>query len=1416
MIVSDYTVSSIEEGSVSLVHNISSKRTIIPVYFGKKHVANGLYDTGSCVTLLNERGFKCALLAGVIGKEYLNHGITLHTASKQPMRVTGVYDVSMVIQGRHMTCGVVVSPDLGAEMIIGANLIKKEGMSLNPWDDTIDFIPRPIPTVQPDWTTAAIQLRHAVSIEALDARLCECALVHSDGSKVGAFVDFYGLLDGEPIAAKTDAKGLVQLYIKNKGNEQLQLPGKQLVGSADNVNLYTIEFDVDAPDREEVIAHIFAVNTAEASRNAIASHKAKWVTRQQTVQGQIPDVTRQAVRKAVEKLPWRQRENYQKLLLSFSDIISTSPADLGRCTTVTHNIHLRDKEPTYTKQFPLPHEELDIIRSNLREWLKVGIVEPSHSLYNAPIFCVKKKEGHGLRVVLDYRRLNLKSLPDRYSIRCVDECIKEVGYSGSKVFTTLDLTSGFWQMDLEKSARPYTAFTVPGMGQFQWTTSPMGLTGCPASFARLMDITMRGLPNVLTYIDDVLIHSKDLDDHLGHLRAALTRLRQHNLKLNLAKCYFGAEEAAYLGHTLTANGVLPGMDKTKAIRDAAPPSNPKEVKSFLGLVNYFRGYVKNFATIASPLFRLTRQTSEWKSGQLPEDALTAFETLKRFLCSTTALAYPNKEGQFHLYVDAATGSIVSGEEGGLGACLMQEQPDGRKQVVAFASKRLIKHERNYAVGLLEMQAVCFGIEQFELYLRGRRFIVYSDHKPIVNNLSAANTKTYQRLSQKLRDYHFEIRYVKGEDNVVADYLSRTAGVACASIAEETPASMSSLQTTCPELFPWIQAKQGLTPQTSTPAPSFLEDLTWDGKRLWFRRKARKGIQDKGAYRVVAPVSIRHKLIREAHNSFLGGHGGFFKTAERIKAEFWWPSMDQDIADHVARCAICQQLTNKGKPAPTPLQPLPEVRRPNARVHVDLFGPLKTATGGKKYILVITDAFTKMVRLAPISTKSKEEVAAAIVNNWIITYGVPEVIFSDQGLEFCNETLDRVCKEFGINRSTTTPYHPRSNAQAEQFNKTMVAYLGKFCKQAEQRTVDWECLIGPLTFWHNTACNKATMTSPFYAMFGYDPNAPLWPEGDVFLRNAEAQEEDSADSDPLAAFHKTQQLVRQAALNSNQHYRAQYQDQYNNSRAVKPALFKPDQPVYVLITASNDENKKIAPKWREATIVGQVHDSVFRVHILGRKRKAYTNLNADKIKPRLEEEEGMDHPGDPVPDDDKEDDLPLRQRFPRRTHQVAPQKPQFTRSRQSKAGAAQGEVAIANLVADIFVLVQDQCDNPTAVAFTLNMLKQLMREGKLFSWEWQQQQGEPQANLQEGGGGHLVEDEPPPIQEDPIPPPLPCQQQQHPPWVPLELRRLQAFNKDGSKAAMLNPAKRVSGKRPSRMMQSGLTASAEGRSSLQGQ
>jgi hypothetical protein len=243
---------------------------------------------------------------------------------------------------------------------------------------------------------------------------------------------------------------------------------------------------------------------------------------------------------------------------------------------------------------------MDQIKSNVREWLKLGIVEPASSPFNSPIFCVPKKEGQGLRIVLDYRKLNSISLPDRYSLRSVDDCLAEIGKKHSKIFTTIDLTSGFWQMGLAQSARPYTAFTIPGWGQFQWRRGAMGLAGCPASFARMMDTIFAGHANIVTYIDDILVHSANWFDHLDHLEIAFKTLRQHNLKMNLDKCSFGQEEVAYLGHTITARGVKPGLDKSAMIRDTQPPTSISRLRGFLGLANYFRNYIPSFSLLAAP------------------------------------------------------------------------------------------------------------------------------------------------------------------------------------------------------------------------------------------------------------------------------------------------------------------------------------------------------------------------------------------------------------------------------------------------------------------------------------------------------------------------------------------------------------------------------------------------------------------------------------------------------------------------------------------------------------------------------------------------------------------------------------------------------------------------------------------------
>ena len=259
-------------------------------------------------------------------------------------------------------------------------------------------------------------------------------------------------------------------------------------------------------------------------------------------------------------------------------------------------------------------------------------------------------------MVSDYRRLNAQSVIDKYSIRTIDQCIEEIGKNRSRIFSCLDLTSGFWQLQLAKESRPYTAFTIPGLGQFQWKVMAQGLMGAPASFSRLMDLILRDCDNTITYIDDVLAHTKDHGAHIRALAEVIDRIAGAGLRLSPSKCTFGANQVPYLGFQLTSAGIRPGPDKTAAIRDTPLPSTTKQVRSFVGMVNFFRHHVKNFARIAAPLYALTRRDSAWKKGDLPPEAARAVEALKRAITSSPVLQYPNPSGRFHLYIDAAQGT----------------------------------------------------------------------------------------------------------------------------------------------------------------------------------------------------------------------------------------------------------------------------------------------------------------------------------------------------------------------------------------------------------------------------------------------------------------------------------------------------------------------------------------------------------------------------------------------------------------------------------------------------------------------------------------------------------------------------------------------------------------------------------------
>jgi hypothetical protein len=322
-------------------------------------------------------------------------------------------------------------------------------------------------------------------------------------------------------------------------------------------------------------------------------------------------------------------------------------------------------------------------------------------------------------------------------------------------------------MKLHPESQPLTAFTIPHTGQFHWITSPMGLLGCPASFQRLMEQVLRGLRHILIYIDDVLIHTDTHEKHLEALEQVLMRLHQHHLKINLDKCLFGDQQVSYLGFTLTPEGIKPGEAKLKTIRNATPPNDIKGIRSFMGLCNFFRHHIQDFAIIAAPLFKLTRQDSEYQSGPLTDAALTAFKMFQNQLSKQPALAFPRHDWNYLLITNAYLPNKDS--PGGLCANLAQRSNQGKIQIISHASRQLKENEKNYARFLLETAAAAWGMDNFNECLKGSKFTLYKDLTTEAT-LGTTQLKMLNRLRTTMTEHDFEVQDRQKSD--LPDFLKK--------------------------------------------------------------------------------------------------------------------------------------------------------------------------------------------------------------------------------------------------------------------------------------------------------------------------------------------------------------------------------------------------------------------------------------------------------------------------------------------------------------------------------------------------------------------------------------------------------------------------------------------------------------------
>lgn len=466
----------------------------------------------------------------------------------------------------------------------------------------------------------------------------------------------------------------------------------------------------------------------------------------------------------LDHLNIEERREITRLCEEYKDIFYCESIPLTFTNQVKHQIRTVNEDPIYIKPYRQAPAQAQEILHQVEKLLQDNVIQESHSPWSAPVHLVPKKlDASGeikYRMVIDYRRLNEITVDDRYPLPNICDLFDKLGKSN--YFTTLDLASGYHQIEITDSDREKTAFSTQN-GHYEFLRMPFGLKTAPATFQRTMNNVLRGLQGIhcLVYLDDILIYSNGLKEHLQKLRAVFERLRQTNLKVQLDKSEFLRKEVQYLGHTLTKDGLKPNDDKIKVVMDYPIPQTQTEIKRFLGFIGYYRRFVKDFSKICQPL---TACLKKGKRVIIDNKYTEAFQKCKELLINAPILQYPDMSKPFILTTDAsevALGAVLSQ------GCIGSDKP------VAYASRTLTDTEKKYSAIERELLAIVWATKHFRPYLYGNKFTVYTDHRPLIwlSNLKELNSKL-TRWRLRLQEYDFHIIHKSGKQNANADALSR--------------------------------------------------------------------------------------------------------------------------------------------------------------------------------------------------------------------------------------------------------------------------------------------------------------------------------------------------------------------------------------------------------------------------------------------------------------------------------------------------------------------------------------------------------------------------------------------------------------------------------------------------------------------
>lgn len=719
--------------------------------------------------------------------------------------------------------------------------------------------------------------------------------------------------------------------------------------------------------------------------------------------------------------------HYYELLCKFPEI--TKPVSYKEIPrhSVRHNIETTGT-PVHARARQLPPDRYVKAKNEFRVMQELGICRPSHSAWASPLHVVPKKDGN-IRPCGDYRRLNAITKPDRYPVPRLHDFTYIL--ANKKIFTKLDINRAYNCIPVAENDIEKTAVITP-FGLFEFMRMPFGLRNAAQTFQRFMHHTvLQGLDFLFNYVDDVIIASENETQHKQHLERVFERFNEFGITINFSKCSLGKQKLELLGYEVSVEGIRPLEDKVEAILNYPKPETTEELRRFLGMLNFYRASIPHSADHQTELNKYLGNSKRKDKTKInwTEVAERNFEQCKDDLKNAVLLSYPTTGSPLALMTDASDTCV---------GAVLQQNIDNKWKPLGYYSKKLTEAQMKYSTYDRELLGIYLAIIHFRNMVEGQELIIFTDHKPLsfAFDKIGTNRETSRRARQIMfiSEFSTDIRHISGNDNIVADTLSRIATVSCPTTLDF--AELATAQETDTELAKLQRESNGNNNVVLKRIALFNSkkyivcEVSTDSARPYLTEKFRR---------------LAYDWI---HNL---SHPGIKASRKLVSDRYFWPNMNKDVGNWAKTCIKCQRAKIQ-KHTNSDLGTFESSKR-FEHIHIDIVGPLPTSPEGFRYCLTIIDRFTRWPEAFPIKEITAEVVAKTLYEGWISRYGCPVKLTSDQGRQFESNLFKDLMTLMGIQKTRTTPYHPQCNGAVERWHRSL--------KSALKARLDTKCWVDEL-------------------------------------------------------------------------------------------------------------------------------------------------------------------------------------------------------------------------------------------------------------------------------------------------------------------------------------------------------------------